>query len=154
MDFTKLDSVYLYLHEVTRYPSLWWLKILKENSHSNIEEKSGYDGEWLGAFMDDIVNNVDYISTAPMIELSKIVGNDIKPSQEQITMVNDMFDTRDEVKEFFQSFKNKGLILYSISRVATINKDDTFNLRYNVRYKEYEDPSKYRKKKLNELIKE
>ena len=152
MNLIELDNVHNSVFRVERNGSIWWLRTLKDNSFSNLtNESDGYGYEWLNDFIDDIIDNVDYITSSPMFVLYDISDNNIMCANH--TVETEIFDSIEDVKTFFKSFRYKGIVVYLIQRHVTFDiKNQSCGCQYKIRYKEFEDVARYRGVKLNEIM--
>lgn len=154
------------LYKVSRFPNIDWLKQLRDNSSTFVSCETGdpygkgmvYEAEsdaWLGDLVEDIIQNIDYITCAPRTETYHIEPDGTIKSM-VLDAKNDFeFKGIEELKEYIKTLKYKGIMLYSIqcSVIFGIQKG-TCESHFKIRYAEYEDIKATRDRKLDELIKE
>lgn len=145
------SSVVVSVYPISEY-NLAGIKILYDNSkrmggdNINVESALVSPSLWMGDFLNKYWENISYVSSTPIFDMLKIVGDEIHSCNYKCDSIS---LSEDELDKFFKDNKWKKFVLFYVCKVVDLT---TLKVSYMIRYADVTEKYEVRDNKINDVL--
>lgn len=120
--------------------------MVEGNRNNNTQIATLHPSLWLHELLDKYWENINYVTSVPKFEISKVIGSTITLKEYVVQNIN---IDEEQLEEFFKSSKYQSFVIYSITKNIDLI---TLTSKYLIRYADITEQDKIRDNKLKEII--